>query len=206
MKTLLEIKNEMGGRSAVNKEDNFMEEYDKAFTPLRNEKIRLLEIGLGYGQCLNLWENYFSNAEIVGIENEPNRLGHYTDRTKVILGDQTDTEFLSTLGDFDIIIDDGVHTMKQQITSFEYLFPKMKDGGIYVIEDLHTSYWGEFIDQELRTTDYIKKLVDTVNSRGVNHSRSNFKDMDYSKLDIYSIHLTDSLCIMVKGKPKTKDY
>jgi O-antigen biosynthesis protein len=205
--TLLEIKQELGGRDAVNKEDVFIEEYDRVFTPLRDKPIRLLEIGLGYGRCLELWEKYFPNAEIVGIENEPTRLGHYSgDRLKVYLGDQTDTAFLDTLGDFDIIIDDGGHTMKQQQTSFWHLFPKMKDGGIYVIEDLHTSYWGTFIDYPITTIDFIKSLVDTINKPAITHSRSDFKKKVFPKFDIYSMYLTDSLCIIVKGKHKTKDY
>lgn len=203
---LKEIKKELGGRGMINKEDNFLEEYDKAFKHLKDQPIKLLEIGISVGGCLQMWAKYFSKGEITGIDITPECNRDFGDRIETFIGDQTDTKFLETLGDFDIIIDDGGHTMKQQITSFEYLFPKMKDGGIYIIEDLHTSYWGEFIDQDLTAIDYIKSLLDTINKRAISHSRSSMKDKAFPKFDIYSMHLTDSLCIIEKGKSKTTDY
>jgi hypothetical protein len=66
----------------------------------------------------------------------------------VVLGDQADRGFLESVverhGPFDIIVDDGGHTMEQQITSIETLFPSLVDGGVYIVEDCHTSYWDEF--------------------------------------------------------------
>ncbi|CAF0873497.1 unnamed protein product [Adineta steineri] len=71
----------------------------------------------------------------------------------------------STKGTFDVIVDDGGHTMKQQITSLIYLLPKVQSGGIYVLEDLLTSYMGDFGGAYLRNTttiQFIKRLFDDI--------------------------------------------
>lgn len=85
-------------------------------------------------------------------------------------GSQDDVKFLNTVnteqGYFDIIVDDGGHTMKQQITSFIHLLPKVRSGGVYVIEDLHTSYaGGKYSDNLVNSTttiEFIKRLVNDV--------------------------------------------
>jgi hypothetical protein len=68
--------------------------------------------------------------------------------TEVVIGDQEDREFLARLrdrlGTVDLVIDDDGHTMGQQIATLEELWPAVRDGGLYVVEDLHTSYWEEF--------------------------------------------------------------
>src|SRR5690349_11812103 len=84
-------------------------------------------------------------------------------------GSQEDIPFLNTInttqGYFDIIIDDGGHTMRQQITSLIYLLPKVRSGGIYVIEDLHTSYMINLNGASLvntTTIEFIKRLMDDI--------------------------------------------
>lgn len=84
-------------------------------------------------------------------------------------GSQEDVLFLKTItnsrGYFDIIIDDGGHTMKQQITSFNHLLSKVRSGGIYVIEDLQTSY-ARGVDSgylvKTSAIEFIKTLLDDI--------------------------------------------
>ena len=131
------------------------EEYARHFEPLRDRSLKILEIGVGGygserrgGEMLKVWRDYFPHSRIVGLDSEPKtlRLG---DRVNVYAGNQHDVDYMEGLsesaGPFDIIIDDGSHRPGDQFTSFATMFPLMNPGGIYVIEDLETSYrpaWG----------------------------------------------------------------
>ena len=100
----------------------------------------------------------FPNAEIVGVDILEDCKKYESGNIKVFIGDQHDVKFLETLGEFDIIIDDGGHTMTQQQVSLKTLMLQLSDTGIYVIEDLHTSYWEQFQDIQHTTIDEIKEL------------------------------------------------
>ena len=113
------------------------------------------------------FKELFPNCNICGLdirEDTPNSpVGN------IWIGSQTDTELLDELnkeeGPFDIIIDDGSHVNEHQILTFEYLFPKLKPGGVYIVEDIHTSYWeshggGYGTDSFV---EYSKKLSDMIN-------------------------------------------
>jgi len=128
--------------------------YEKWFRLLRFKPVKLLEIGVGGytkpqqgGDSLRMWKRYFPNGQITGIDlYEKSALQE--DRIRIFQGDQSDARFLrmvtETAGPFDIIVDDGSHMQSHIIASFEALFPLMKPGGIYIIEDTQTSYWPKF--------------------------------------------------------------
>lgn len=115
--------------------------YDKYLSPIRDEKIRILEIGVFDGQSLRMWEDYFPNAEITAIDIDPRCAEFASERSRVFIGDGTDMDFIrrevfSQVGDmFDVIIDDGSHRNDHIIMSLENLFPHLKYGGYYFIED-----------------------------------------------------------------------
>ncbi len=122
---------------------NYTEVYEYFFLPLKYAPIRILEIGIEEGGSLRLWEKYFPNAAIFGIDIV-NKEYMNSKRLKTFVGDQASRQALSSFieksgGDFDIIIDDGGHTMEQQQISLGFLFKYLKPGGLYVLEDLHTS-------------------------------------------------------------------
>lgn len=123
----------------------------------RLQRKRVLEIGVGglggydnrtIGGSLRYWRDYFPRARIVGLDIQAKdvRLGP---RVKFVCGDQSSSDDLGRAirvmnGAPEIVIDDGSHVGAHVWASFEYLFPRMAPGGIYVIEDLHTSYWPSF--------------------------------------------------------------
>jgi hypothetical protein len=130
----------------------FLIEYQKYFEHLRNDPITLLEIGVHKGGSLRMWAEYFPNAQIYGVDIPRKRNSEYVeDRITVKYVNQDQIyqwdKFFKEVGDikFDIIIDDGSHFIEHQQRTFGYLFQKVKPGGFYVIEDLHTSLgetWG----------------------------------------------------------------
>jgi SAM-dependent methyltransferase len=144
--------------------------YARYFAPLREKPIQLLEIGIASGASLKMWEAYFPRAAIHGIDIDPSCRSIETERVRAFIGDQEDRAFLRTVvseigGALDIVIDDGGHRMSQHMTALEELFPALKPGGIYVIEDLHTSYWalyGGGYRKAGSTVEFLKGLVDNV--------------------------------------------
>jgi hypothetical protein len=141
--------------------------YHKYFKKLRDSPITLLEIGVGGytdthkgGESLRMWSDYFRNAYIHGVDvYEKNLTGRFSTHK----GDQTDKDFLSSLigsiGNPDIIIDDGSHINVKTRQTFEILFPLLAAGGTYVIEDTQTAYIKEEYGGSEDPCDY---KVDTI--------------------------------------------
>jgi len=168
------------GHGKTDKADNhrFTVIYEHLFAPLRWSPIRLCEIGIWGGGSLRMWSEYFSKSTVFGIDmysldqlhalmrnsGLPDFLPDKPDtgRIKTFVADQANREQLKRFidasgGDFDIVLDDGGHTMEQQQTSFGFFFKHVKPGGYYVIEDVHTSlpelYRGYGVqDNEANTT------------------------------------------------------
>jgi hypothetical protein len=123
---------------------NYVVIYEMLFSPLRNQKLRLLEIGVLEGDSLRLWAAYFPSAQIFGIDIQ-DKSKHDTPRIKTLIADQGKRADLANMiaatgGNFDIVLDDGGHVMAQQQISFAVLFSALKSGGLYIIEDIHTSF------------------------------------------------------------------
>ena len=159
---------------------NYHHMYHKHIAPLRYKPIKMLEIGLGCdmnygpGASYYTWLDFIPNVDLYYIEYDAacaEKWAHKTTGATIFSGDQADIPFLEdflkkTGGGFDIIIDDGGHTMHQQITSLETLFASVKPGGIYFIEDLQTSYmhqYGGGPDSDQTTLNYIKEMHDDLN-------------------------------------------
>ncbi|WP_435149818.1 class I SAM-dependent methyltransferase [Micromonospora aurantiaca (nom. illeg.)] len=125
--------------------------YQRHFAPYREDRIRLLEIGVGGydapdegGESLRMWKHYFRRGLVHGLDIfDKSRIDEPRLRTHV--GSQADPVFLAGLaariGPLDVVIDDGSHLSADVISSFRTLFPLVRPGGLYVIEDLQTSYW-----------------------------------------------------------------
>ena len=109
--------------------------YDKHLDPLWTTAKRVLEIGIDHGGSLQLWASAFPSAQIVGLDINPDCKRFEEDRISVVIGDQTDIRLLDSLGEFDVVIDDGSHRLPDIETSFTTLYPKTKM--IYLVEDLH---------------------------------------------------------------------
>ena len=145
--SLVEIFKQIGhfgndiGQNDKGGQHSYLETYDKLFEPFR-DGCTILEIGLAGGDSIKLWDSYFTNSQIVGVDITVifNALPYQpNNNTKdIIQADATKPEFLERIKDytFDLIIDDASHVTSQQIETFNLLKDKMKKGGIYIIEDL----------------------------------------------------------------------
>ena len=152
---------------------NFWGFYQNHFEKIKDKKLNILEIGILKGESLKLLKDYFHKSDIYGIDI--NRVDLNEDRIKTFQMSQVDFDsFERNFKNlkFDIIIDDGSHFTQHQIDSFTYLFDKMLvDGGLYIIEDLHTSFRREYINSEITAYEMVDKIHDE------NFIKNNFKNV-----------------------------
>jgi demethylmacrocin O-methyltransferase len=199
-------------------ESRYLPIYETYFRKLRRKRIKLLEIGVGGyddpsvgGNSLRMWKKYFHFGKIFSIDI-CDKSALQESRLQIFKGSQVDEKFLDNviteIGTPDIIIDDGSHICEHIITTFKLLFPKLKDGGIYVIEDVGTSYWPDFggdsddLNNQSTAINYFKSLVDKVNYR-------NILKKDYLKTyldkNVYSIMFYNNIIFVHKGDNDWKD-
>lgn len=186
--------------------------YQKHFEPYRDLPVKVLEIGIGGydaidggGESLRMWKHYFRRGLIYGLDIFT-KTGIEESRLGVVQGDQGDEQFLDSmareLGPFDIIIDDGSHMSHHVLASFNALFPHVRPGGIYVIEDLGTSYWPSWggnpdPSAQYKTIAMLKDLLD-----GLHHSeqiRGGDDQPTTTELSITGVHVYHNLALIEKG-------
>jgi len=164
----------------TDKFEHYIGIYDFYFKDLRDKNINILEIGVKNGESLRLWSKYFKNANIIGVDLNPECLKEKDENLNIdiIIGDQSDPKTFEKIKDtkFDIIIDDGSHVFNHMITSYLILWQNLKLGGLYFIEDTsmtfhdnflgypqHRLTWDKFIIGAIRTLDldiFSHNLVD----------------------------------------------
>lgn len=180
MQTLTEIFSEIGNHSGVDIGCNdkgglhtYLETYDRLFEPFR-EGCFILEIGLALGDSLILWNEYFKKTQIFGIDisivfERPKIKRKNDNYISIIEADATNPESLRKIDgfEFDIAIDDGSHMEQDQIATFNLLKPKMKKGGIYIIEDILA------IDQNRHRFESLHDNCEIIDMRHVNNRFDN---------------------------------
>jgi hypothetical protein len=204
----------IGWRHATDKAvHGYLPYYAHHFAPFRRRPINLLEIGIGTygprggGASLRTWQRYFPNATIHGLDIEEKKV-HEDKRIRVHRGDQGDKDYLrklaGSIGRIDIIIDDGSHMNHHVLASFEALFPLLAVGGLYVIEDMQTSYLrgmgGSSTDLSMPGTsmNLVKGLCDEVNSMFI----ANRQPTAWSRW-IDSVHVYRNMAFIRKGDNST---
>jgi hypothetical protein len=169
--------------------------YEKFFEPFRDRPLKFLEIGVGGGESIRTWLGYFPKALIFGVDIVQNT-NSWDDpaqspdgRYKFTQGDQSDVsfweKFITNHGtNWDVVMDDGAHVSQHIITTFNHLWPTVKPGGLYCIEDLHCSYYPEFQRPDFQThMDFVKDMLDAINR---------------SEREMESLHFSRQLAIVRK--------
>ena len=156
----------------IHKWKHYFEIYDRHFSRFRGTDVHVVEFGVFQGGSLQMWKDYFGpDARIFGIDINPLCKQLEEDQIEIFIGDQEERFFLQSLAQkiprIDILIDDGGHTMDQQVNTYEELFPYVDENGVYLCEDLHTSYWPEWGGgyKKRRTfIEYSKDFIDSINA------------------------------------------
>ena len=152
---------------------NYCVKYQKYLPFNRYDKLNIMEIGILGGDSLRTWKEFYYRSNILGIDINPDCKQYEEDRMKVEIGSQFDAEFLAQIktqyGPFDMILDDGSHINEHVIFSFKHLWDSIKPGGVYVVEDVCTSYLpyyggGRYLEGTMM--EYFKGITDEVNFFG----------------------------------------
>lgn len=189
----------------INKWTHYFEVYEKHFARYRNKELTILEIGVFQGGSLQLWKSYFGpRAKIYGIDINPACKQLEEENISIFIGSQSDRQFLKDVKNkippVDILIDDGGHTMLQQIITFEELFGHIKEDGVFLCEDLHTSYWLEYGGGHKRSgtfIEYSKNFIDLLNAY---HSEQQSLQPTKFTESVDSLHFYDSILVIEKKK------
>lgn len=187
----------------INKWSHYFSVYERHFNRFRNKSIVVLEIGVFHGGSLQMWKSYFGpQAKIYGLDINPECKSFEEENITIHIGSQADRQFLRDLKNkippIDILIDDGGHTMLQQIVTFQELFDHVKPDGIYLCEDLHTSYQIEYGGGYKRRGTFIefsKNLIDELNAY---HSEQSGLSVSKFTTSANSLHFYDSILVIEK--------
>ena len=165
--------------------------YEEQFSKYKNKKINFLEIGIRSGGSMKLWSEYFTNAKsIIGIDvDESVIVNQFKDIEKVTyyFGDAYTEEIVNKVPTIDIFLDDGPHTLESQLDAIKYYLPKVKSGGLFLIEDVQEESWFDDLEEE----------VDKLNVK--NNYTIERVDLRHMK-NMYGDHRYDDLIFSVKVK------
>lgn len=197
--------------------------YERLFAELRDRPLRMLEIGIQNGGSLEIWAEFFTHSKrIVGCDiNEACRQLVFGDpRIAVVVGDANTSEVEQAIAvhspSFDLIIDDGSHRSGDIVRSFVRYFPRLEDGGLFVVEDLHCAYWADFeggLFDPTSSMAFFKHLADVVNHEhwGIPETRSallaSFAEtyavvFDEAVLEhVHAVEFLNSVCVIRKKAP-----
>ena len=155
-----------------------------------------------------MWRDYFPNATIHGLDQDISQCKEF-DRTRIELhtADQSDRAQLEGFAwsrpDFDLIVDDGGHTMEQQQVSLGFLFPRVRPGGVYIVEDLHTSFLGAPFGVKDDGSNATIVLLEALSDRRELHSDyMTSEELAYLRAHVEScmIHGRKSLTCVIRKK------
>lgn len=192
----------------LNKWFHYFDVYDRHFARFRGREIVMVEIGVYHGGSLGMWKSYFGpQARLVGVDIN-SRARKFTDeQVDIVIGDQSDRAFLRMLREryprIDILLDDGGHSMEQQVTTFEEMFDAVAPDGVYLVEDCHTSYWSEYgggLNAQGSFIEFSKRLVDQLNAWHVRE----WADEERSAFarSAWSLSFYDSI-VAIEKRPKS---
>ena len=186
---------------------HYFQIYEQWFSPYRDKEIVFLEIGVWKGGSLQMWKHYFGkNAKIIGVDIDENCKRLEDDQISIEIGSQEDKNFWHAFKAkyprVDILLDDGGHTMNQQITTFREMFPHIKDGGLYMCEDCHTSYFdkdkwlGGGLRREGTFIEFMKNIIDEINAFWTGDALP----ITYNTRNLRGLHFYDSIVVAEKKK------
>lgn len=154
-----------------NKHSSYFQTYGQLLEQYRGRAITFVEIGVFSGGSLFMWRDYLGpQARIIGVEYNPEAVKWRAHGFEIHIGSQSDPDFwarfFENVGPVDVVLDDGGHTYEQQIATVHHCLPHVKDGGLIVVEDTHTSYFKDFgYPSRYSFIEWVKGLCDQINAR-----------------------------------------
>ena len=184
------------------KHSTYFNTYDHLFSQYKGKKITFVEVGILGGGSLFMWRDFFGpDARIIGVDLNPNAKKWKNQGFDIFIGSKSDINFwkafFQAVGPIDILLDDGGHTYEQQIVTAEMVLPNIKDEGLLVVEDTHSSYMKGFGRKKYSFIEYTKHFIDKINYR---FGRFEDKNAD---MKVWSISIYESIVAFRINKPAT---
>ena len=168
---------------------------------LKDRQIRLLELGVFRGGSMRMWDAYFTHpgTRLYGVDID---LGYvkardFSDRVHLRQHDAVDASSWPGL-ELDVIIDDGSHRCADIVASCGAWWPYLKPGGLYIVEDTHTSYLEDYADGVYTTMDFLKALADEVNF--VTMGTVRFPTSARLGFDVSEVSFRPDICMVRKAE------
>ena len=188
----------------VHKWHHYLPIYENFLSKYKNKPIKFLEIGVSRGGSLSLWRKYFGpDATIYGVDIDPRCEEYDGVDAQVRIGSQDDANFMSDvvqeMGGVDIVLDDGSHVSKHIRSTFNTVFPLMNDGGLYIIEDLHATYWSKYGGGYQSSKSFMSDISQMYDD--MHHWYHSYgQKISSAKDKLMAIHLYDSLAVFEKNQ------
>lgn len=184
--------------------ESYFTVYENIFERFIDKPIVFIEIGVLNGGSLFMWRDFFGNkAKIIGVDLNPEAKRWQDYGFDIFIGDQSDPGFWNQVvkkyPQIDIVLDDGGHTYEQQIMTTEILKAYIKDDGLIVIEDTHTSYQNGFGFKCVSFMKYVQKKVDQLHFRYKNLNKKNFEKF------IWNIKCFESIVVFEINQKKSNN-
>ena len=184
--------------------------YEELFSKYKNTKVTFVEIGIANGGSLKIWKNFFGkDSKIIGIDlNEKCKIFEdLGNDIHVEIGNQSSEEFwnkfFKKFGLVDIVLDDGGHTNLDQITTVVKSIPNIRNGGMLVTEDTHSSYIEAYNSSfKYSFINFTKNLIDNLNSNIDFDLDKNYKNFSLKNF-VYSYQFFESIVVMKVDRSKT---
>ena len=182
--------------------------YERHLTRFRNQYITLLEIGVASGGSLQLWKRFFGpHVRIIGVDINEECAKFAEDQITIRIGSQTDTAFLQNIiaefGTPDIVVDDGSHMQSHINSTFDFLYPKVAKNGVYLVEDLHTSYYVDFEGGLRRQGTFIERTKSLIDELHAHYTNGHLEGTAFGKRTD-SIHCYDSVVVFEVGEHRQR--
>lgn len=176
----------------------YLDIYERYLDPRRNKIRKVLELGVKDGASLKMWRDYFPQAQIFGIDIDPETKRDYGERVEVITASQDDPEAFTNLSSLDLVIDDASHVNELTLASWKLLWPKIVPGGLYIFEDLGVSY--HRTRRRWPGMSYNRPDLNLTNQRGLidEHFQRMLLELDHRRGDVLFVHFWSMVAIMQK--------
>jgi cephalosporin hydroxylase len=188
----------------IHKWSQYFPAYERHLGRFCNLPVTMLEIGCGHGGSVQMWRRYLGpHAQIVGVDIRDDAKLYEADQIAIRIGNQSDPDFLAGLveefGPIDIVLDDGSHQMNEVRASFRELYPTLSPSGVYMVEDMHTSYWERKGGGLGNPNSFMENCKGMIDELPAHHSDAGLEPTEFTKTTL-SMHFYDGMVVFERGR------
>lgn len=183
---------------------NYLGKYDFFLSAYQQDTFNLLELGVFIGASEYMWQDYFHNAQVYGVDIDPECQQYATERVHIIQADLSRVEEIEKLKEIKprIIVDDASHLWSHQILALFNLFDVLPSGGVYIIEDMETSVnrdlYPGYDDAEINAYDVCSQIARVVESKSPCMDGPYKEEITAIGMCIEMISFMKGSCVMIK--------